>query len=493
VVESAAGQISQDTTGNAATVTNGITTASSVESLSDVTDAGSGIIITAAERTKLSGVATSATANSTDATLLARANHTGTQTASTISDFDTEVEGNSVVTANAAKVSASGSVTSHNDVSAAGSGSIITNTERSNLSTLYTNLKSGTSTTINDGANTNSALELAATTAKLKTGVTEIKLEETSPGEIDFIVAAGASGSEAAYTAATLSGTTTANEAELLFGATTKVYFEGASNAKAQVRFTGSGNAALTLPTSTGTLALTSDVFDGAYGSLSGTPTIPTNNNQLSNGAGYTTLALGTSSTTALAGNTALLALGTSSTTALAGDTALLALGTSSTTALAGNTAVDDVSVANLKTALGSNLGSTTIGDSNDTITVGNDLIVTGDLTVNGDTTTVNTTNLLVDDTFISLNSGGASNVDAGIVFEGADNKVFGWDNSQESGRFGVDYAGGDASATGGGFAPDAWLSTVHTASGASGQTSALAQIGNMYVNSDNQDIYIYS
>lgn len=476
VVESAAGEISQDTTGNAATVTNGITTASSVESLSDVTDAGSGIIISDAERSKLSGIATSATANSTDATLLARANHTGTQAASTISDFDTEVENNSVVTANAAKVSASGSVTSHSDVTAAGSGSIITATERSNLSTLYTNLKEGTSTTINDGSNTNSALELAATTAKLKTGVTEIKLEEASPGSIDFIVAAGASGSETAYTAATLSGTTTADEAELVFGTTTKVFFEGTSNAKAQVRFTGSGNAAITLPTSTGTLALTSDIFDGAYSSLSGTPTIPTNNNQLTNGAGYTTLTLGTTSTTALAGNTALLALGTTS-----------------TTALAGNTAVDDVSVANLKTALGSSLGSATIGDADDTITVGNDLIVTGDLTVNGATTTVNTTNLLVDDTFISLNSGGSSNVDAGIVFEGAANKVFGWDHSQESGRFGVDYAGGDASAAGGGFSPDAWLSTVHTAAGASGQTAALAQIGNMYVNSTNQDIYIYS
>jgi len=31
------------------------------------------------------------------------------------------------------------------------------------------------------------------------------------------------------------------------------------------------------------------DAFDGAYGSLTGTPTIPTNNNQLANGAGYTT------------------------------------------------------------------------------------------------------------------------------------------------------------------------------------------------------------
>jgi hypothetical protein len=60
---------------------------------------------TDAEVTKLSGIATSATANDTDANLKARANHTGTQTASTISDFDTEVANNSAVTTNTAKVS----------------------------------------------------------------------------------------------------------------------------------------------------------------------------------------------------------------------------------------------------------------------------------------------------------------------------------------------------------------------------------------------------
>lgn len=42
-----------------------------------------------ADKTKLNGIATAATANSTDAVLLARANHTGTQLASTISDFST--------------------------------------------------------------------------------------------------------------------------------------------------------------------------------------------------------------------------------------------------------------------------------------------------------------------------------------------------------------------------------------------------------------------
>ena len=53
-------------------------------------------------------------------------------------------------------------------------------------------------------------------------------------------------------------------------------------------------------------------------------------------------LTLGTSSTTALAGNTPLLQIGTTSTTALAGNTSLLQIGTTSTTALAGNTALFD-------------------------------------------------------------------------------------------------------------------------------------------------------
>lgn len=56
---------------------------------SDVSNAGSGQIITSAERNKLSGIASGATANASDATLKNRANHTGTQTLSTISDAGT--------------------------------------------------------------------------------------------------------------------------------------------------------------------------------------------------------------------------------------------------------------------------------------------------------------------------------------------------------------------------------------------------------------------
>jgi len=46
---------------------------------------------TTAEQTKLAGIQTGATANSSDATLLNRANHTGTQLAATISDFASSV------------------------------------------------------------------------------------------------------------------------------------------------------------------------------------------------------------------------------------------------------------------------------------------------------------------------------------------------------------------------------------------------------------------
>jgi len=61
--------------------------------------------LTTAQTRTLLNIADGATANSSDATLLARANHTGTQAASTISDFDTEVANNSAVAANTAKIS----------------------------------------------------------------------------------------------------------------------------------------------------------------------------------------------------------------------------------------------------------------------------------------------------------------------------------------------------------------------------------------------------
>lgn len=65
--------------------------ASTAHTHSDGTTSVAGFLSTA-DKTKLDGIATAATANSSDATLKARANHTGTQTASTISDFSTAAD-----------------------------------------------------------------------------------------------------------------------------------------------------------------------------------------------------------------------------------------------------------------------------------------------------------------------------------------------------------------------------------------------------------------
>lgn len=131
-------------TGGGSTPTNLSYTASSTNGIvnsdtgTDATlPAGSTInasLMLPADKTKLNGIATGATANSTDATLLALSNHTGTLLASTISDFATTVTNNSAVLANTAKVTnsthtgevtGSGALTITNDA--------VTNTKLSNM------------------------------------------------------------------------------------------------------------------------------------------------------------------------------------------------------------------------------------------------------------------------------------------------------------------------------------------------------------------------
>jgi hypothetical protein len=76
-----------------------------------------------------------------------------------------------------------------------------------------------------------------------------------------------------------------------------------------------------------------------------------------------------------------------------------------------------------------------TIGLPND-VTIGNNLTVTGDLFVNGTTTQINTTELLVEDTFILLASGSATAGDGGIIIDrGSDakgNVAYGFDSSTD-------------------------------------------------------------
>ena len=86
-------------------------------------------------------------------------------------------------------------------------------------------------------------------------------------------------------------------------------------------------------------------------------------------------LQLGTSSSTALAGNTSLLQLGTSSSTALRGDVSLLQIGTSSSTALAGNTSLLQIGTSS-STALAGNTSLLQIGTSSSTALAGNTSVV---------------------------------------------------------------------------------------------------------------------
>lgn len=57
----------------------------------DIADGSTKVIMTSAERSKLSGIATGATANDTNANLLSRANHTGSQAISTVTNLQTEL------------------------------------------------------------------------------------------------------------------------------------------------------------------------------------------------------------------------------------------------------------------------------------------------------------------------------------------------------------------------------------------------------------------
>jgi microcystin-dependent protein len=84
---------------------------------------------------------TPAELNARDTANRQRSNHTGTQTASTILDFNTAVANSPPVSLNTSKISADGSVTTHSDITSAGSGQIITVAERNNL-----NNQSGTNT-----------------------------------------------------------------------------------------------------------------------------------------------------------------------------------------------------------------------------------------------------------------------------------------------------------------------------------------------------------
>jgi len=96
----------------------------------------------------------------------------------------------------------------------------------------------------------------------------------------------------------------------------------------------------------------------------------------------------------------------------------------------------DVTDTANVKSALGGNLGTFTLGDSNDSTTVAGSLTVAGNLTISGTTTTIDSNNVNIGDRIITLNSDltgtPPSSEDAGIEVERGNqsNKSLVWDES---------------------------------------------------------------
>jgi len=95
---------------------------------------------------------------------------------------------------------------------------------------------------------------------------------------------------------------------------------------------------------------------------------------------------------------------------------------------------VDNVSVDG--NTITTSTGGLTLDSTGGTVTVSDNLTVSGDLTVNGTTTTISTTNTVVEDSLIELGNGttGTPANDAGLVIERGDspNAFFGWDESED-------------------------------------------------------------
>ena len=133
-----------------------------------------------------------------------------------------------------------------------------------------------------------------------------------------------------------------------------------------------------------------------------------------------------------------------------------------------------------------------TIGLPND-VTIGGDLTVTGDLIVNGDTTTINTTNLLVEDRFVLMASGSNTTGDGGIVVQQGTQGVgeaFAYDAATS--RWGVT---GSFDSTQTAYTPEAFMATVIEGTSGNGPESVSAKLskkGNIFIKEDG-DIFIFS
>ncbi len=124
------------------------------------------------------------------------------------------------------------------------------------------------------------------------------------------------------------------------------------------------------------------------------------------------------------------------------------------------------------------------IGATTSTTTIKDNLVVDGDLTVQGDVTTLNTTNLLVEDRYILLNSGSVGGVNkGGIIVDGGSGTGKAFILGEASGRWGFTGSLAQDAST---ATPDAFAAAVVTS-----DIVEYQQVGNIRISGE--DIFIYS
>ena len=136
--------------------------------------------------------------------------------------------------------------------------------------------------------------------------------------------------------------------------------------------------------------------------------------------------------------------------------------------------------------------GDLTINSTGGNVTIPGNLIVSNNLTVQGTASFQNTTNLEVSDRFILLASGSNTTGDGGLVIQQATQNVgelFGYDSTLN--RWGVT---GSFTANQANYVPDAFMAAVVTAAGTTpAPATRYNAVGNIYVSSGDESIWIYS
>ena len=395
-----------------------------------------------------------------------------------------------------------GSVTGHNDVTSAGSGIIITDTERTTLGTALQAL--GSVTGHSDVSNAGSGQIITdaerAAIGALNTFTGSLNANFATDAELAAVSGALASDISAIDTAvpAITSNGSTPSLNSGISKAEVQSLLNVADGAQVNVATNISvveGSTTVAINSSTGT----DDSIAAATSAKAGVMTAAdkTKLDKVEDGAevnvatditvveGSTTVAINSST-------------GTDDSIAAATTSKAGVMTAADKTKLDGvDTNANDytLTIADVKAVLGGGMpaNALAIGDANDVITIGNDLVVTGDLTVSGDTTTLNVTNLDVEDKFINLAKGAGEFKagDAGIVIEGQQT-AYGWDAS--AGRWAFDYAGATKDQTA--LDSDAFAVAVHkpTLAEDGGHTpdANYEKDGNIYIAPKTGDIFIY-